>query len=73
MFADEGGRCTLLAEGLVFETEELEAILDMGILESESFAKQYISRFKNNCLVEMWSGSEEGSYARLIDCCITQL
>ena len=21
---------------------------------------------------EMWSGSEEGSYVRLIDCCITQ-
>jgi len=22
---------------------------------------------KNNCLAEMWSGSEEGSYLRLID------
>ena len=23
------------------------------------------------CLAEMWSGSEEGSYVRLIECCIT--
>jgi len=29
--------------------------------------------FKNNCLAQIWSGSEEGSYLRLIDCCITQL
>ena len=29
--------------------------------------------FKNNCSAEMWSGSEEGSYLKLIDCCITQL
>ena len=28
---------------------------------------------KNNHLAEIWSGSEEGSYLRLIDCCITQL
>jgi hypothetical protein len=27
----------------------------------------------NDCLAETWSGSEEGSYLRLIDCCITQL
>ena len=26
-----------------------------------------------NSLAEMWSCSEEGSYLRLIDCCITQL
>jgi hypothetical protein len=24
-------------------------------------------------IAEMWSGFEEGSYLRLIDCCITQL
>ena len=30
------------------------------------------SQCKNNCLTEMWSGSEEGSYLRLIDWCITQ-
>ena len=28
---------------------------------------------RDDCLAEMWSGSEEGSYSRLIDCCITQL
>jgi len=31
------------------------------------------SQFKNNYFAEMWSGSEEGSYLRLIDFCITQL
>jgi len=30
------------------------------------------SQFKNNYFVEMRSGSEEGSYLRLIDLCITQ-
>jgi hypothetical protein len=29
--------------------------------------------FKNNCLAEMWSSFEEGSYLRLRDRCITQL
>ena len=29
--------------------------------------------FQNNCLVEVWSASEEGSYPRLIDCRVTQL
>ena len=29
--------------------------------------------FKNNCFVEMCSGSEEGAYLRLIDFCIIQL
>ena len=28
---------------------------------------------KNNFLAEMWSGSEDCLYLRLIDCCITQL
>jgi len=31
------------------------------------------SQFKHNYIPEMWSGSEEGSYSRLKDCCITQL
>ena len=35
--------------------------------------ERYSSQFKKNCLAEMWSGSEEGSYVRLIDSCITQL
>jgi len=30
-------------------------------------------RCKNNCFTEMRSGSEEGSYVRLMDGCITQL
>ena len=30
------------------------------------------SQFKGNCSAEMWSGSEEGSYVRLIDYCVTQ-
>ena len=28
---------------------------------------------QNNYFAEMCSGSEEGSYFRLIDCCVTQL
>ena len=31
------------------------------------------SQSKNNCLAELWSGSEEGSYLSLIGRCITQL
>jgi len=31
------------------------------------------SQFKNNYFTEMCSGSEEGSYVRLIDLCTTQL
>jgi len=33
----------------------------------------YSSQFKNNYFTEMCSGSEAGSYLRLIDFCITQL
>ena len=33
---------------------------------------RYSSQFKDNCFTEMWSGSEVGSYVRLIDFCITQ-
>ena len=33
----------------------------------------YTSQFKNSCLAEMWSGSDEGSFLRLVDRCITQL
>jgi len=32
-----------------------------------------VAQFKNNCFTEMCSGSEAGSYLRLIDFCITQL
>ena len=31
------------------------------------------SQFKNIYFAEMCSGSEAGSYLRLMDCCITQL
>jgi len=34
---------------------------------------RYNSQFENNYFTEMCSGSEEGSYLRLIDWCITQL
>ena len=34
---------------------------------------RYSSQFENNYFTEMCSGSEAGSYLRLIDCCITQL
>ena len=33
----------------------------------------YTPRFKNNYFAEMCSGSEEGSYLRLIDVCITRI
>ena len=45
---------------------ELETKTRMGEMP---FAKQ----FKNNYLTEMCSSSEEGSYLRPIDFCITQL
>jgi len=38
-----------------------------------SSPKPYASGFKNNHSTEMCSGSEEGSYLRRIDFCITQL
>jgi len=34
---------------------------------------RYSSQSKNNYFAEMWISSEEGSYLRLIDLCITQL
>jgi len=34
---------------------------------------RYSSQFKNNYFTKVFSGSEAGSYLRLIDCCITQL
>jgi len=35
--------------------------------------RQLVVRVKNNCFTEMCSGSEAGSYLRLIDSCITQI
>ena len=40
---------------------------------TESCTERYSSHFKDTCLAEMCSDSEEGSYLRLTDCCITQL
>ena len=36
------------------------------------FRVRYSSRFKNNCFAVMRSGSEEGSYFRLVDFYVTQ-
>ena len=40
---------------------------------TESCTARHSSRFKNNCFTVMRSSSEEGSYVRLVDFCITQL
>ena len=40
---------------------------------TESCTERNSSQFKNNCFAKIWSGSEEGSYLRLIDFWITQL
>jgi len=39
----------------------------------ESCTDRYNFRFRNNCFAEMRCGSEEGSYLRLVDFCITHL
>ena len=50
---------------------------DRGVLDAVLVAARLRQgpgvNLKNNCLAEMWSRSEEGSYSRLIDCCIIQL
>ena len=50
---------------------------DIGVEKSPDswnrFAQKESSQFKNNYFAEMCSSSEEGSYSRLIDFCITQL
>ena len=43
------------------------------LIMSQPPGTAHSSQFKNNFFAEMWSGSEEGPYSRLIDCCITQL
>ena len=51
-----------------------EAIVDCNYAELLGGDQHLIGPiFKNNCLTEMRSGSEEGSYLRRIDGCITQL
>ena len=41
------------------------------IEEIENYTVRYSPRFKNDYSAEMWSGSEERSYVRRIDFCIT--
>ena len=45
----------------------------VGSVGAESCTDRYSSQFKNNYFTEICSGSETGSYLRLIDFCITQL
>ena len=55
-----------------------------SVLQAREFARAAVhvppdrslirgSRLENNCFAGMCSGSEEGSYLRLMDVCITQL
>ena len=53
-------------------TTEVGSLRD-ELAEIENCTERYSSEFNNNCFTEMRSGSEEGSYSRLIDCYITQL
>ena len=59
-------------------TEEGEAHLasDPARDKSQTLSRPHSARVgglaKKNCLAEMWSGSEEGSNSRLIDCSFTQ-
>jgi len=47
--------------------------LSASCLRVVHLSVQYSSQYKNNHFTEMCSGSEEGSYFRIIDFCITQL
>ena len=40
---------------------------------TESCTERYSCQSQNNCVAEMWTGPEEGSCLRLLDCCIPQL
>jgi len=51
-----------------FQREE-----DTGAVNPKPCTDRFSSRFENNCFTSMCSGSEAGSYVRLIDVCITQL
>ena len=56
-----------------FDLSEVE--VSPGVLEALAFAFPSAARSKgkNNHCTEMCSGSEAGSYLRLIDSCITQI
>ena len=53
--------------------EEMIAFLELNSNLSPSFGCRVNSQFKNNYFTEMCSGSEAGSYLRLVDFRITQL
>jgi hypothetical protein len=42
-----------------------------GRLERNKAGEQDVSQFQNNYFAEIYSGSEEGSYVRLMEVCIT--
>ena len=46
-------------------------LLRNGLDQTEGEQSWGSSQSKNNYSAEMWSGSEEGSYLRLLDCRIT--
>ena len=62
----------------VEDSREFQRVLENGGAtverrRDESCTDRYSSQFENNYFTEMCSGSEAGSYLRLIDLCITQL
>jgi hypothetical protein len=54
-------------------SEEGEEAVQQAILEALVADNRTAGQSYNNCSAEMWSGSEEGSYLRIIDCCLSQL
>ena len=60
------------SEGGVFLMSEV-LLYGSGLRVVKPSFPVHSSQFKNNCFTEMCSGSEEGSYLRLIDFCVTQL
>ena len=64
-----GFRVWGLGWGLGFEVcclPEVREVCEVAKLDGERSHLQE-AQFKNNCLAKMWSGSEKGSYFRLID------
>jgi len=71
-FAREVGTCLEDFEGVLERVRDRDPV-DFAQVIPHLPADRYSSQFKNNYFAEMCSGSEEGSYLRLIDFCITQL
>jgi hypothetical protein len=66
----EPSTCPWVASRVVFEKTHFDRQDPRSVL---SYAVLLASSLPHNCLAELWSGSEVGSYFRLIDCCIAQL